>query len=160
MRLPERPGRRRDREPDITGNRAYPGISGPIRAYSGHERIVACRMVCRRARRRGRASRAVSSVAGSRAVRFVAWGWSSCAVSSLAGSRAVRSLAGVRLIMALPVSATSRPCRAHGRANGTPVVGHIPAQQPPVADAATGGLRTFIRLHDRGVQLRLVRRRG
>ena len=52
MRLPERPGRRRDREPDITGNRAYPGIfraySGPIPGIFGHERIVACPIVCRR----------------------------------------------------------------------------------------------------------------
>ena len=39
MRLPERPGRRRDREPDITGNRAYSGhIPGIFRAYSGHIR--------------------------------------------------------------------------------------------------------------------------
>ena len=43
-------------QPDIIGhNRASsehrPGISGPIRAYSGHERIVACRIVCRRSRR-------------------------------------------------------------------------------------------------------------
>ena len=51
-------------------------------------------------------------------------------------------------------------CRGHGRVSRTPVVGHVPAQQPPVADAATGGLRTCILLHGRGVQLWRVRRRG
>ena len=53
---------------------------------------------------------------------------------------------------------TSR--RAHGRASGTPVVRHIPAQQPPGADAATGGLRTYILLYGCGVLPCLSRRRG
>jgi len=51
-------------------------------------------------------------------------------------------------------------CRGHGRVSGTSVVGHVPAQQPPGADAATVGLRTCILLHGRGVQLWRVRRRG
>jgi len=37
---------------------------------------------------------------------------------------------------------------------------HVPAQQPPVADAATGGLRTCILLCGRGVHLWSRRRRG
>jgi len=74
-------------------------------------------MVCRRTRRRGWSSRAVSPVAGSRAIRLVVCGIarrrtrrrgrSSRAVSPLAGSRAVRSVAQARLVMSLPVSATS-----------------------------------------------------
>jgi len=51
-------------------------------------------------------------------------------------------------------------CRGHGQASGTPVVGHAPAQQPPVADAATGGLRTSILLYNRRALSWRVRRRG
>ena len=100
---------------------------------------VACRIASRRARRRG---------------------WASRAVSPLAGSCAVWPVAHSRLVTSRPTSATSRPCRAHGRASGTPVVGHVPAQQPPVADAATGDIRTSIRLYGRRALSWRVRRRG
>jgi len=87
-------------------------------------------------------------------------GWSSRAVSLGAGSRAVKSVAGSCLVTSRPMSATSCLCRVPGGASGTPVVCHAPAQQPPVADAASGGLRTYFLLSGRGVLSWCVRRRG
>ena len=64
-----------DHRPGISGHiRAYPGISGHILDTRGL--FVACRIVCRRSRRPVWPVAAVSSVAGSRAVRPVAWRWS------------------------------------------------------------------------------------
>ena len=160
---------------DIIGhNRASsehsPGLSGPIRAYSGHERIVACRIVCCRSRR------PVWPVACGIVCRRIACGkvgrvrkepvpdrvpeGRSRAVSPVAGSRAVGPVAGSRLGVCLPVSATwvSLPCSRSGipKARRRP----CPGPTAPVADAATGGLRTSILLHGRGVPLRFSRRRG
>ena len=52
------------------------------------------------------------------------------------------------------------PRPIHGRASRRPVVCHVPAQHGAVADAATGGVRTFILLYGRGVLSWRVRRRG
>ena len=126
-------------------NEHRPGISEHFRAFSDM---------------RG-SSRAVSPVAGSRAVGLVACGiarrrtrrreWS---------SRAVWPVARSRLVASLPVVATSvsLPCPRLG----IPKVRRLPCPGPtaPVADAASGGLRTFILLHGRGVQSRFSRRRG
>ena len=121
MRLPERPGRRRDREPDITGNRAYSGhIPGLFRAYLGirhrwaqkgrrmpycpspgtaSRMVVACRIARCRARRRVR-YRSVPGTASRRGVacntarcRARRRGWASRAVSSVAGPRPVEIVA-------------------------------------------------------------------
>ena len=90
-----------------------PGISGHFRTRDGH------RVPYRPSPDHVRSgpSRAVWPAAGSRAIRLVVCGiarrrtWrrgrSSRAVSPLAGSRAVRSVAQARLVMSLPVSATS-----------------------------------------------------
>ena len=75
-------------------------------------------------------------------------------------SRAVWPVAGSRLVTSLPTPATARLCHVHGQASRTPVIGHAPAQHAPVADAATGGIRTFILVLCRGVPSRRVRRRG
>ena len=147
------------RQPDITGNNRtssehIPGISGHFRAFPDT---------------RG-SSRVVSSVAG----HGVPYGpslrdgpspdrvrsGSSRAVSPVAGSCAVSPVARSRVVMSRPVSATSCLCRVHGRASRTSVAYHVPAQQPPVADAATGGIRTCILLYGRGALSWRVRRRG
>jgi hypothetical protein len=57
----------------------------------------------------------------------------------------------VPYVSAIP--ATARLCRTHGLVIRTPVIGHVPAQQPPVADAARSSLRTFILLCGCGVHL-------
>ena len=166
------PSRSRRTVPAARQHRAYSGnnrtSSGHIRAYSGifgHERIVrAVSSVTGHAVPYGPSrrdspspdhvpsglSRAVSPVAGSRAIRLVVCGiarrrtWrrgrSSRAVSPLAGSRAVRSVAQARLVMSLPVSATSESLPWSRL--GEPNTRRLPCSGPtaPVADAATGGL--------------------
>ena len=161
--------------------RAYsghiPGISGHIRAYPGNHtssgkkkghrvryrsvpgtasrRVIACGIVRCRARHQGWSSRAVSFVArhgvgeGHR-VRYrlspdrVPYGPSLDRVS----------------VCACPCRRPRCPWHVHGRASRTPDREHAPAQQRAVADAATGGLRTYFLLHGRGVLSWCVRRRG
>ena len=158
--------------------RAFPGISG-------HEMMVACRIVRRRiASRMARrvpycpspdrvpdgSSRAVSPVAGSRPIEFVACriarrrtrrrGWVSCALWPGAGLRAVAPVARSRLVISRPVSATS--VSVPSLRSGAPNARHLPCPGPtaPVADAANRCVRTFILLHGRGVPSWPVRRRG
>jgi len=149
-------------------------------------RIVRRRIACPTARRGGNgpspdrvpygpslddiSSRAISPVAGSRAVRRVAcgiagrWtrrqGWLSRAVWPVAGSRAVRPVAHSRLVVSLPVSAPSMslPWSRLGEPNARRLP--CPGPTAPVADAARSGLRTFILLHGRRALVWLVRRRG
>ena len=181
--VPNRPGNRRDRASSriIGYHGTYPDISGHIRTC--HDRRVRKEPVPdrvpygqSRAKRAGTGSRTLWSVAcersrcriASRMARRVPYrpspdrvpDGSSRAVSPVAGSRAVRPVAGSRLGVSLLVSATSMslPCSR----SGEPKARCLPCPGPtaPVADAATGGLRTFILLHGRGVQSWLSRRRG
>ena len=160
---------------DIIGNnRTYSEhIPNIVRTYPGmfgHERIVVCRIVrrritCGQARRvpyrpspdrvRSGSSCAVSPVAGhgvgeGRRVRY-----------RLSPDRVPYDPSPKRVSSCLcPCRRPRCPCRSHGRASGTPIVRHVPAQQPPVADAATVGLRTYILLYNRRALSWRVRRRG
>ena len=159
MRLPERPGRRRDREPDITGNRAYSGhIPGIFRAYSGHIRTREDRRMPYRLssdRVPSGSSRAGAPVAGHgvEKARRVPYRpspdrvryrpapdhVSSRALSPGAGSCAVWPVAGSRLVVSLPVSAPSMSLPWSRL--GEPNTRRLPCSGPtaPGADAATGG---------------------
>ena len=166
--VPERLGSETQR--GITGH--IPGIfrvrnnhrvlycPSPVTAWG---MVVACRMARCRSRRGEWSSYAVwarSPVTawgmivayGIARRRTRRGGWASRAVSSVAGSRAIGPVAGSRLVVSLPVSATSMslPCSR----SGEPKTRHLPCPGPtaPLADAASGGLRTFILLCGCGVQ--------
>ena len=114
-----------------------------------------------RAKGAGAGSRALTSVACERSrCRTRRGGWSSRAVSPVAGSRAVSPVARSRVAMSRPVSAT--PVSVPWSRSGEPKARRLPCPGPtaPVTDAATGGVRTFIRLYGRGVLVWLRRRRG
>ena len=86
-------------------------------------------------------SRAVGSVAGSRLVMCRR-------VRRRIACRMARRRIASRHVSAHPSDRTSLPCSWSGEPNAR----HLPIPGPtwPVADAATGGLRTFILLHRRG----------
>jgi len=164
--VPDSPGS--ETSSGISGHiRAYPGISRHIRAHDGRRMryrpspgmasgmIVAYRIAGRRARRERWSSRALWPVTGH-------------GVSD--GRRVPYRPSPDRVRYGpSPDRVSSRPCsfrrprcpyRVPGRANRRPVVCHVPAQHGAVADAATGGVRTFILLYGRGVLSWRVRRRG
>ena len=165
-----------------------PGISGHFRAYSGHFRASSDTRGSSCAVSSVAGSHAVVSVAAGMARRLIACDqarcvryrsvpgtasrrgvacdtarrgeWASRAVSPLAGSCAVWPVAHSRLVTSRPTSATSRLCRAYGRASGTPVICHAPAQHTPVADAANRCVANIFSLVRRGASGMPVRRRG
>ena len=99
--------------------------------------VVACRM----ARRRAWSSRAVVSVAG-HGVPYgpVRAGW------HVAGSCAVGPVVGLCIVPSrlAPATSVSRPCSWSGEPNARCLP--CPGPTMPVADAATGGVRTCILL--------------
>ena len=108
----------------------------PVTAWG---RVIACRIVSRRARRGEGSSRAVSSVAGSGAVM------------------ARRPITGRHLLVRIG-DLISLPCPRSGEPNTRRLP--CPGPTAPVADAACSGLRTFILLLYLGASLCPRRRRG